>query len=342
MPTEEATHLREQIDPRDPQAGSFVASLLERPRPIAEVEEIERVAKDAWAPVLATGAMNEEDSIRFSLFFADIGFLRKYKPYGVKFAAPFGYSIFDLKPQSGFSVQLHREAKVEAFHILAPSEGSFVLLAELDEWREVASEFLSAWHAGSPTASSLAYAPAPGDVFVVDDLKVVHTIIGCLLEEFATTSNDAVERLYDQNSEVTVKLPVEHADIRQLLRTHGSVRPTRVISRVDGAWMSVPISETDGHPLIDESRQGIRGWHSTAYVGSQITVASPADRLTTIACLHGEADLAVGGRHVASLGAGSTVPVPPSGEARITTQSECRVALTEVAVNLALGDFRTL
>src|SRR5262249_43396974 len=39
-----------------------------------------------------------------------------------------------------------------------------------------------------------------GDVFVIDQLNVVHTVIGCVLEEFATVSTDMVDRLHDQNA----------------------------------------------------------------------------------------------------------------------------------------------
>jgi hypothetical protein len=41
--------------------------------------------------------------------------------------------------------------------------------------------------------------PTPGDVFVIDKLGVVHTVIGCILEEFATVSTDMVDRLHNQN-----------------------------------------------------------------------------------------------------------------------------------------------
>jgi len=36
-------------------------------------------------------------------------------------------------------------------------------------------------------------------VFIISELGVVHTVMGCVLEEYATVSTDMVERLHDQN-----------------------------------------------------------------------------------------------------------------------------------------------
>lgn len=54
---------------------------------------------------------------------------------------------------------------------------------------------------GSPDGffDQRAFRPSPGDVFVISELGVVHTVIGCILEEFATVSTDMVHRLHDQN-----------------------------------------------------------------------------------------------------------------------------------------------
>ena len=37
-------------------------------------------------------------------------------------------------------------------------------------------------------------------MFVIDRLRTVHTVVGCVLEEFATVSTDMVNRLHDQNA----------------------------------------------------------------------------------------------------------------------------------------------
>jgi hypothetical protein len=49
------------------------------------------------------------------------------------------------------------------------------------------------------TYDTLCTIPQPGDVVVIDRLRVVHSVIGCVLDEFANDSTDLVDRLFDQN-----------------------------------------------------------------------------------------------------------------------------------------------
>jgi hypothetical protein len=131
-----------------------------------------------------------------------IGFLLKYKPYAVKAASPLGYSIFVQNPREGFSFQRHIEHKTEIFHILDVHDGGYVFICEYDDWRRgYEPDAFGAWLAGEPNPRYDAFrvTPEPGDVFWVDRLNVVHTVIGCTLEEFATVSTDMVDRLHDQN-----------------------------------------------------------------------------------------------------------------------------------------------
>ena len=133
----------------------------------------------------------------------DLGYVLKYKSYAVKCAHPLGYSVFLQRPREGFSFQQHREHKVEVFHILEVQDGARVFLCEYEDWERIyAPDRFAAWLAGSPDAAfdRFAFTPAPGDVFVIDRLNVVHTILGCVLEEFATVSTDMVDRLHDQNA----------------------------------------------------------------------------------------------------------------------------------------------
>jgi mannose-6-phosphate isomerase-like protein (cupin superfamily) len=58
------------------------------------------------------------------------------------------------------------------------------------------------WLSGKPDERYDRYKfyPAPGDIFKIDEIGLVHTAVGCILEEFATVSTDMVDRLHDQNA----------------------------------------------------------------------------------------------------------------------------------------------
>src|ERR1019366_3080482 len=73
---------------------------------------------------------------------------------------------------------------------------------EFADWRrQYEPERFGRWLSGSRDQffDQRAFRPSPGDVFVISELGVVHTVIGCVLEEYATVSTDMVERLHDQN-----------------------------------------------------------------------------------------------------------------------------------------------
>jgi hypothetical protein len=328
------------VDPMDAAAAARFAEALAAPQAIELAEEVELRAKRVWAPLLDDASVTAERAARFSSFFAAIGFVRKYKPYGVKLAAPFGYSLFALEPGMGFSVQLHKVAKVEAFHILAARPGGFVLLCDKSEWDRDGAAFVDAWMDGAPASSELAFAPAPGDVLVVDRLELVHAIVGCVLEEFATTSNDAVERLFDQNASTATALPAAHASVAELLASCGEVPPRRRVSRQAGAWRTEPLADGAG-TLVDLPRDGLRGSHLVVREGSPAEVRAPRDAIVTLACLAGSARMTVSGE-VVDLPLGATAPVAPGATAALEAASEsARVAVCSVAAELALGDYRT-
>ena len=140
-------------------------------------------------------------------FQRDLGFLLKYKSYAIKASSPLGYSVFLQNPGEGFSFQRHITHKTEIFYILDVLPGAYVYICEFDEWQRMyrRHSFL-AWLAGEPHAQyeRFRYRPHPGDVIVMDRLNVVHTVVGCVLAEFATVSTDMVDRLHDQNEGKTV------------------------------------------------------------------------------------------------------------------------------------------
>jgi mannose-6-phosphate isomerase-like protein (cupin superfamily) len=140
---------------------------------------------------------------QLALFQNAYRFALKYKSYAVKAATPLGYSIFLQAQEQGFSFQQHITHKTEVFHVLATRPGAYVFLCEFADWqRQYEPERFSKWLAGSPDRffDQRAFRPNPGDVFVISELGVVHTVIGCILEEFATVSTDMVHRLHDQNT----------------------------------------------------------------------------------------------------------------------------------------------
>jgi mannose-6-phosphate isomerase-like protein (cupin superfamily) len=169
---------------------------------IAVLESYESVWKAVLRRELA-GEVSGDTARAIAAFQRRVGLLLKYKSYAVKASSPLGYSIFLQNPGEGFSFQRHLTHKTEVFHILDVHPGGFVFLCSFDEWvRCYDRERFAAWLAGErsdPAYDRYRYPARPGDVFVLDELGIVHTVIGCTLEEFATISTDMVDRLYDQN-----------------------------------------------------------------------------------------------------------------------------------------------
>jgi hypothetical protein len=331
-----------QFDPLDPSAGEAFAHEFARPMPIERVEALEVLAKGAWAEALAAAKGDARVAFEFSRFFAQIGFIKKYKSYGTKFAAPFGYSIFALDHDRGFSVQLHRTAKVEAFHILCVKSGAFVLMASTADWEAHGDAFIELWQSadGEPATSSLAFRPEVGDVFVIDDLEVVHSIVGCVIEEFATTSNDAVERLFDQNAGEPTAIPERHHSLVDVLADCASASPRRLVSRAGGGLRTAPLGAA-ARRLVDLPDAGLVGYHLPVLPEAPESVEVAEGTVATISCLGGAVDVRLrsGDLHLAT---GDTAPLAPGEAAEIrATAGPSRVSVCEVAAELAFGDFRT-
>jgi len=175
---------------------------LARDLPIAVLEGYEEVLKAVLRPALA-GEVSGDAARAIASFQQRVGPLLKYKSYAVKASSPLGYSVFLQNPGEGFSFQRHLTHKTEVFHVLDVHPGGFVFLCGFDEWERCYDrERFAAWLAGEradPEYDRYRFPARPGDVFVLDELGTVHTVIGCTLEEFATISTDMVDRLHDQN-----------------------------------------------------------------------------------------------------------------------------------------------
>jgi mannose-6-phosphate isomerase-like protein (cupin superfamily) len=174
---------------------------LSRDLPIAVLERYEELYKDLLRPLL-TSRLSLPQAWELARVQLEIGLLLKYKSYAVKASSPLGYSLFLQEPGQGFSFQRHITHKTEVFHILDPQENGYIFLCSYEQWNEVYEPHrFSAWLQGAddPGYERFRHPARAGDVYVLDQLGVVHTVVGCILEEFATISTDMVERLHDQN-----------------------------------------------------------------------------------------------------------------------------------------------
>jgi mannose-6-phosphate isomerase-like protein (cupin superfamily) len=183
-------------------------------------------------------------SRKIALFQNSYRFEYKYKSYAVKSATPLGYSIFLQEEAQGFSFQQHITHKTEVFHILATKPGALVFLCESEDWRlHYEPQRFQKWSSGAKDEffDQHTYRPRAGDVFVISELGVVHTVMGCVLEEFATVSTDMVKRLHDQN----LGCPIPPHFTRQYAEREmlGLTLPaeTNLVDR--HTWKSNPISK---------------------------------------------------------------------------------------------------
>ncbi len=195
------TDLRAALAGRRREALPALIGHLRADSPIEVLERYERILKDLLSIDLAS-ALDGNGIRELASIQRDLGFLLKYKSYAIKASSPLGYSVFIQNRAEGFSFQRHVTHKTEIFCILDVLPGGYVFICDFSEWERVyrRDSFL-AWLNGEPDEryEPFRYVPQPGDLIAVDRLNVVHTVIGCVLAEFATVSTDMVDRLHDQN-----------------------------------------------------------------------------------------------------------------------------------------------
>jgi len=168
---------------------------------IETVERFERLFKEILKGIFSRPYSN--DTVKeVMLVQKRLGFLLKYKSYAIKASNPLGYSIFIQNKGQGFSFQQHITHKTEVFHILEVLDGGYLFICDYKDWlKNYEEKAFGDWLSGKPDEryDQFRIYPKPGDIFSIDKLNVVHTVIGCILEEYATVSTDMVERLFDQN-----------------------------------------------------------------------------------------------------------------------------------------------
>jgi mannose-6-phosphate isomerase-like protein (cupin superfamily) len=244
-----------------------LAGYLTGDLPIEALERVEALLKSilyAACQREATGA--EARSI--ALFQKQVGFLLKYKPYAVKCANPLGYSLFLQNAGEGFSFQRHTEHKVEVFHIVDVLPGGYAFLCDYSDWEEAYEpDSFARWLQGRADEryDRYRYELSPGDVLVIDQLNVVHTILGCVVEEFATVSTDMVDRLHDQNSRAHIPARFDREFARARLTEVPYPRESRVIYGSErGAIRPEPVAGGTMRVLAD-SFVGARAYSIDAH-----------------------------------------------------------------------------
>lgn len=328
------------FDIRDDAMLQSLVAAFATPRPIKQAEALEAWVKGSWSATNVE-ALDAATRVRFTEFFLRIGFVAKYKSYGVKYAAPFGYALFDLEDGGGFSIQLHETAKVEAFHVIGVQSTAFILLCTPDEWAADGAEMVKLWADAQPDKSPLAYRPVAGDVAVIEDLSTVHTVIGCLVEEFATTSYDAVKRLHDQNEGRETKLPDAHTSVADVLTRADLLTPRRYVKRVDGEWTYQNVDSASGD-ITRLPEMGLVGRHLT--LSAENPSASDeldAKTVSTVFVLGGSLQLDVDGTTF-DLQAGDVTALAPGSRYTLTSSGngDTHLSLCEVSTELAFADLR--
>jgi hypothetical protein len=331
----------DHLDRTSPEVADSVRAAMASPDRIETVERIEGLVKRWWDDLLHPGAsVTADDAVRFARFFATVGFFHKYKPYGVKIASPFGYSLFDLHDGEGFSFQVHIEPKYEAFHILRTKPRSLIYVGSVPEWNAVGDPWARGVWAGEDLPDPVAvWRPAAGDATAIVETETVHSVLGCVLEEFAGCSVDAVERLYDPYPRGDLDLPAGHMSVRDLLLSSSSALPTRVLRRVPSGWYAEPVSNgTSSHTLID-----IKGelWGGRALVTRDHAVAVDGsdEDVSVVVPTAGDIVVDIQGSPL-PVALGELVCLPPRVEALITPAGDSAVvALHRVARALVTSEW---
>ncbi len=209
---------------------------------IDKTEAVERVLISILK-VLFQGPLPGSTCRQIALFQNSYRFAYKYKSYAVKAATPLGYSIFLQEPGEGFSFQRHITHKTEVFHILATKPGALVFLCEFEDWQQrYDPQGFQKWFSGAKDDfyDRHTFRPSPGDVFIISELGVVHTVMGCILEEFATVSTDMVMRLHDQNQGHPIPPHFTRQNAEREMLGLSLPRESRLVDR--HTWKSEPIA----------------------------------------------------------------------------------------------------
>jgi hypothetical protein len=275
-----------------------LAKYLSSDLPIEALERCEVILKAALHTKLS-GAVSGETARQVAQFQKAIGFLLKYKSYAVKCASPLGYSVFLQNQGEGFSFQQHTSHKTEVFHILEAQPGSFVFICDYDDWsRYYDKDSFRQWLKGEADEryDQFKFEPRPGDIFTIDKLRVVHSVVGCILEEFATVSTDMVDRLHDQNAQKPIPAHFNRQFVHERLRL---LCPPSSSRHVTSFSQSQPIKEIEpvkitGGQLIPISRSSIRASRYIIYPSETSDFEYDSVRTTSLHITQGAGRIIIG------------------------------------------------
>jgi len=329
------------------EAIPIIAPYIRRDLRIEQTEAIEDVLKTYLVPALRQTA--GVDNRLLADWSRKMGFVLKHKPYGVKCSVPLGYSIFFLKPGEGFSFQRHLTRKVEVFHILRPLDGAKAFLCSSEQWESAydAKRF-GQWLSGSqdPAFDRFSRTPQAGDVMHVSELGVVHSILGCVLEEFATVSVDLVDRLHDQNSRAPVTDYPPRADVERWLKGLPTHLPTVAYDTLEHEPKPLARSEFDDHvSTVLRTSEALIAEKFHVNAGGRLALDVDAARPRALCILGGHCDLFLRGRDeggsadVAAirLGPGDVTLIAPGAAAELRAHDRLSVSSQRVDAEVALG-----
>ena len=276
-----------------------LAEVLRADSPIAVLEESERQLKRILTDELSA-PLDGPRMRSLASFQQNLGFLLKYKSYAVKAASPLGYSVFLQRPGEGFSFQQHVTHKTEIFYILDVPPGGFVFLCDFADWQRIYDrDTFLAWMNGAKDDRYERYrfVPRPGDVIVIDRLSVVHSVVGCVLAEFATVSTDMVDRLHDQNEGHAIPKEFTRAFSEERIRRQQWPATSHQVTLGPAGWSR---REVPSH-LIRGGRKTSLGddeRFSASLIrvepGGRTDVVSSPDRATSVHIASGKGELLLG------------------------------------------------
>ena len=300
-----------------------VRDLLSADLPLEEAERLEMIAKAVLRENMS-GRTSGAVARQIALFQKELGFIFKFKPYAVKASVPLGYSIFLQNPGEGFSFQQHITHKVEVFHVLEAKPGGYVFVCSLADWkRHYDPSSFRRWLEGEPHLffDRCKFSPQPGDVFIISALATVHTVIGCVLEEFATISTDMVDRLHDQNAGKSIPTHFNRQYAEKQLHTLALPEDNRVVDMLsgNGATRGLHPASVRGGTETVLTDSFLRASHRRVEPGKESAMEKDSGRATFVRVHGGEGRIFIAaedelghpGRTSIPLAAGDLFMVPP-------------------------------
>jgi hypothetical protein len=318
--------------------------------PIARLEEIEASFKRALGRALA-GPLSGADARRLAALHRDIGLLPKYKTYAIKASSPLGYSVFFQEPGKGFSFQQHRYHKVEIFHVLAALPGAYAFICTLDEWNAAYDpKTFVRWLEGAknPLYDRFRIPLSPGDVICLEKTGIVHTVLGCTLEEFATISTDLVDRLHDQNEGAAVPRTYRRERVIELLRTLPSPATSRKVALPGGRRLPLLRRGLTGGEIVRLGEvKGLQASRIRLESGRRSLHQKSGDRVAVLFAARGDvrlllgtaAELARKDPPTLELPRGTAAMIPPGMSYEVLAQGqEAELSVHSILPGVALVD----